>query len=233
MVYDGKKTVKLTGTVTQARFGFPHSRYIIEVTDDSGETERWTLMTEDPRDAENLGFADELQAIEVGQTITVVGWPNKIKAREIRGHQLHYPDGSVVMMRRGNYIWTNDLRRIWRLWDGQVPFPDGVDSISPDTPAGARVAAWIREDDPVARVAREIDDESAALVRIERGSVGEIAGVREPFLCHTERDGFVLTVRLDDLPESERSVIEAGSGYIEKYNDLLATYWEYDIASCD
>jgi len=233
VVYDGKKTVRVTGTVLQARFGFPHSRYVIEVIDDSGDTERWTLMTEDPRDAEILGFADELQAIEVGQTITVVGWPHKIKPREFRGHQLHYPDGTVVTMRRGNYIWTDDLRRIWRLWDGQIPFPEGVDTISPGIPAGARVTAWIRENDPVARVAREIDDETAMLIRVDRGSGGEIAGVREPFLCHTEREDFVLSVALADLADAERAVIESGGDYIERYNDLLATYWEYDIESCD
>lgn len=233
VVYDGKKNVKITGVVKSARFGFPHSRYVIEVAAADGESERWTLMTEDPRDAEALGFADELRAIEVGQEITVTGWPNKIKVREIRGHQLHYPDGTVVMMRRGNYIWTDDLRRIWRLWDGQIPFPDEVRTISPDTPAGERVARWIEEDDPAARVAREIDDGTAALISIDSGAGAEISGVREPFLCHTEREDFILPVSLQGLGDSERAVIDSGSDYIDRYNDLLATYWEYDIESCE
>lgn len=233
VVYNGKVTVKISGTVRAAHFGFPHSRYALDVTDESGNTERWLVMTEDPRDAEILGFADELKAIEVGQTLTVVGWPNKIKEREIRGHQLHYPDGTVVMMRRGNYIWTNDLRRIWRLWDGQIEFPEDVNSIPADTPAGERVAKWIREGDPVARVAREIDDGSAALISIDSGAGGEVAGVREPFLCHTQREDFVLPVSLVDVSSADRAVIDAGGDYIERYNDLLATYWEYDIASCD
>ncbi len=69
-------------------FAFPHSVYRIDVTNEAGETEKWVLSTEDPRDAERLGFADELRAIKVGDPITVVGWPDRHKEREIRGHQL-------------------------------------------------------------------------------------------------------------------------------------------------
>lgn len=99
--YDGKVEVKITGTVTSARFGYPHSIYRIDVENEDGDTEKWTLSTEDPRDAERLGFADELRNLKRGDTITVVGWPDKFKARTLRGHQLHYADGTVVMMRRG------------------------------------------------------------------------------------------------------------------------------------
>ena len=103
--YDGKVEVTVSGTVTSARFSFPHSIYRIDVEKDDGSVEKWVLSTEDPRDAERLGFADELKAIKVGDPITVVGWPDKYKKNTIRGHELHYPDGTVVMMRRGNYIW--------------------------------------------------------------------------------------------------------------------------------
>ena len=113
--YDGKTEVTITGVVTSARFGFPHSVYRLDVTSESGAVEKWVLSTEDPRDAERLGFADELKAIKRGDTVTVVGWPHRFREREIRGHQLHYPDGSVVMMRRGNYIWPRDILRLDRL----------------------------------------------------------------------------------------------------------------------
>ena len=78
-MYDGKTTVPVTGTVTAARYGFPHSQYAIEVTTEDGSLEKWVLMTEDPRDAQRLGFAEALKAIKVGDPITAVGWPNKIK----------------------------------------------------------------------------------------------------------------------------------------------------------
>lgn len=233
VVYNGKVTVEITGTVTSARFGFPHSRYLIEVADEDGATERWTLMTEDPRDAEILGFADELKAIEKGDTITVVGWPNKIKPREIRGHQLLYPDGSVVMMRRGNYIWTKDLRRIWRLRDGQIEYPPGIESMSADRSPIDRVTAWIAENDPAARVAREIVDGSAALIGVDRGAGLEFAGVREDFRCHVDRENFRLEIDATAQTDADRERLREGAGYIGRYNDLLATYWEYDIESCE
>ena len=232
VVYDGKTTVKITGTVVAARFGFPHSRYMLEMADENGDVERWTMMTEDPRDAKALGFDEALKAIERGQTLTVVGWPNKIKEREIRGHQLHYPDGTVVMMRRGNYIWTNDLRRIWRLRDEQIEYPETFAEVSAELPGIDRVLAWVDGGDPVARVAREIQNGTARLVGIGEGDDIDFAGVRDPFECHTKRSDFRLELSPDDLTTAQREGLAAGSGFIRRYNDLLATYWEYDIANC-
>ena len=233
VVYDGKTTVTITGTVKKARFGFPHSRYQIEVTNENGSQEQWTLMTEDPRDAKRLGFDDELKAIKVGDPITVVGWPNKIKAREIRGHQLHYPDGTVVMMRRGNYIWTADLRRIWRLRSGQDEFPSGFVHGSADDRNVGRVLSWIEEDDAVARIASEIRQERAALIGIDSGSGFEFFGVENEFECHTRNDGFRLEIESASLGTNERSALVDGQAYIEEYNDLLSRYWEYDVANCE
>lgn len=232
VAYDGKRTVMISGVVASARFGFPHSRYSIDVINEDGETERWLLMTEDPRDAESLGFADELRAIRVGDEITVVGWPHKVKEREIRGHELHYPDGRVVTMRRGNYIWTEDLRRIWRLRDGQVPFPDGIGP-TPDglTPA-ATVIGFIEEDDAVSRIAREIVDGRAMLIGIDDGNGVEFAGVDDEFDCHTERADFRLVVRIAGLDAEQRAALGEGDNYIANFNDLLSRYWEYDVESC-
>ena len=61
--YDGKTEVKISGIVAAARFGFPHSVYRIDVTNEDGTVEKWVLSTEDPRDAERLGFRDEIAAI--------------------------------------------------------------------------------------------------------------------------------------------------------------------------
>jgi len=82
--YDGKTEIKISGVVTAARFGFPHSVYKIDVTNEDGTVEAWVLSTEDPRDAERLGFAEEIRALKPGDPITVVGWPDRFKKREIR-----------------------------------------------------------------------------------------------------------------------------------------------------
>jgi hypothetical protein len=232
VVYDGKVTVKITGTVAKAHFGFPHSRYALDVQGDDGSTERWTLMTEDPRDAKSLGFDDELKAIKVGDTLTAVGWPNKVKAREIRGHQLHYDDGSVVMLRRGNYIWTKDLRRIWQLRSGQEAFGQDIGLTDGSLSPVARVISWIEEDDAVSRIAFEITEENARLIGINRGDGVEFPGVQQEYVCHTKRDDFRINIDFTSTSLGEQKALSDGNAFIRNYNNLLSKYWEYDIESC-
>lgn len=232
VVYDGKVTVTISGTVTAARYGFPHSQYAIEVTAEDGSVQKWVLMTEDPRDAQRLGFAEALKAIKVGDPITAIGWPNKIKEREIRGHQLHYADGTVVMMRRGNYIWTEDLKRIYRLSTGRDGFPDGFGPIAAtDAPAG-QLAAWIGEDDVVTRIAYIIANGDPRLIGIDRGDGAEFDGLQALFACHAEREEFRFEIELQTLDPELRETIEDGDGYISRFNSLLSRYWEYEVANC-
>jgi hypothetical protein len=135
--YDGKRTVTITGIVTKARFGYPHSIYRIEVTDPDGSKEEWVLSTEDPRDAKRLGFDEEIKNLKPGDEITVVGWPHQYIERELRGHQLRYPDGRVVMMRTGNYIWPRDLLRLDKFVMNPQNIPQYVwkRTIQPNFPA--------------------------------------------------------------------------------------------------
>ncbi|MGI9263085.1 MAG: DUF6152 family protein [Woeseiaceae bacterium] len=231
--YDGKVEVTISGTVTSARFGFPHSIYRIDVVNDAGETEKWTLSTEDPRDAEQLGFADELRNLKKGDTITVVGWPDKFKARTLRGHQLHYPDGTVVMMRRGNYIWPRDVLRM----DRMALNPDTIPAEFPHTDgslsAAEQVAGWIEEDDHLTRIAREFADDRSMLIGVQSGGTREFPGVGDLLECHTQREGFTLVVAVDELEPGLRSTIEAGDDYIEDYNRVLSRWWEQEHESCE
>jgi hypothetical protein len=232
VVYDGKTTVTITGTVTAARYGFPHSQYAIDVVDENGLTEEWLLMTEDPRDAKRLGFDEAIKAIKAGDPITVVGWPNKIKAREIRGHQLHYPDGTVLMMRRGNYIWTDELKKIWRLSTGRDDFPEQFGALAEEATSAVQVAAWINEDDVVTRIAYTIANGDPRLIGVNDGDGYEFDGVNGVFACHAERASFRLEIDSDTLDPAIWDAIEDGTGYVRKYNNLLSRYWEYEVANC-
>jgi hypothetical protein len=231
--YDGKVTVTISGTVTAARFGYPHSIYRINVTNDDGEIEKWVLSTEDPRDAERLGFADELKAIKKGDPITVVGWPDKFKARNIRGHQLHYADGTVVMMRRGNYIWPKDLLRL----DKFVMNPQNIDQflneIDASLPVAQQVVLWIDEDDHIARAAFEVSRDRAKLIGLRQDGAVEFPGVGELLKCHTERAGFTATISVDDLAVDQQESLEDGDDYISDYNAALSRWWEQERMSCE
>lgn len=231
--YDGKREVTVTGTVTSARFGFPHSIYRIDVTKEDGTIEKWVLSTEDPRDAARLGFDDELKAIKVGDPISVVGWPDKYKENEIRGHQLLYPDGTVVMMRRGNYIWPKDILKMDKMALNPETIPADFASTDPSLSPAAKVAGWIEEDDHLTRIAREYADGQARLIGLQAGGGTEYPGVDELLQCHTMRADFTMPIRVDRLDESKRATINGGREYISEYNRVLSRWWEQEKESCE
>ena len=231
--YDGKTEIKISGVVTAARFAFPHSIYKIDVTKDDGTVEEWILSTEDPRDAERLGFADEIRAIKPGDPITVVGWPDRFKEREIRGHQLHYPDGTIVMMRRGNYIWPKDILRLDRFVMKPETIEGQVQDIDASLPNFEQVLLWIEEGDHIARAAYEVIQERPRLIGVANEQGVEFAGVAELLECHTQRQGFTLTIAPTELNDEHRAAFDAGAEYISEYNRVLSRWWEQERSSCE
>jgi len=231
--YDGKTEIKISGVVTAARFGFPHSVYKIDVTNEDGTVEAWVLSTEDPRDAKRLGFAEEIRALKPGDPITVVGWPDRFKKREIRGHQLHYPDGRVVMMRRGNYIWPKDILRLDRF----VMKPETIEGQVSDIDASLsdieQVVLWIEEGDHIARVAYEVIQDRPRLIGVVNESDVDFAGVTELLKCHTQRGNFIMTVSPDQLGAEQKATFDDGANYISEYNRVLSRWWEQERSSCD
>lgn len=231
--YDGKTEIKITGVVTRARFGFPHSVYRLDVTNDDGTVEKWILSTEDPRDAERLGFAEEIKAIKRGDAITVVGWPHRFRERELRGHELHYADGRVVMMRRGNYIWPKDILRLDRLVMNPGDIEGQIGTVDPSLPDAEQVARWIAEGDHVARAAYEVSRDRPRLIGVASGDAAEFAGVDDLLICHTQRPDFSMTIALADQSSALRTQITEGSDYISEYNRVLSRWWEQERSSCE
>jgi len=231
--YDGKTEVKISGTVTRARFGFPHSIYRIDVTTGDGSVEEWILSTEDPRDAERLGFADELKAIKAGDPITVIGWPDKFKEREIRGHQLLYPDGTVVMMRRGNYIWPRDILRLDKFVMNPQNISEQINDVDATLPVAQQVILWIDEDDHIARAAYEVSQDRARLIGLQSGETNTYPGVAELLECHTKRDDFTMTIGVDQLSPGQRNILEENNEYVSEYNRVLSRWWEQEKESCE
>ena len=231
--YDGKKEITLSGVITKARFGFPHSKYQLEVDADNGKTEDWTITTEDPRDAQRLGFAEDIRAIRPGDELTVVGWPHKFNEREIRGHQLHYPDGRIVMLRRGNYIWPKDILRLDRLYYNPSDIPAVIRNVDASQPFSRQLIIWIDEADPAARAAWESANMRPRLIGVRTDDGILFAGVDDLLACHTQRTGFTVVVDPADLSDEQRVAIDAGSGYISEFNRLLSRWWEQEHESCE
>ena len=231
--YDGKVEVTITGVVTSARFGYPHSIYRIDVEADDGSIEKWTLSTEDPRDAARLGFADALKSLRRGDTITVIGWPDKFKSKSLRGHQLVYADGTVVMLRRGNYIWPKDILRMDRMALNPETIPADFPSTDTTGPPAEQVLGWIREDDHLTRIAREFADGHARLIGLVSAAGADFPGVETLLMCHTKRAGFTLLVALDDLDAGQQARLDDGMDYVREYNRVLSRWWEQEQESCE
>ena len=230
--YDGKTEVTISGVVRKARFGYPHSIYRIEVAADDGSTEEWVLSTEDPRDAKRLGFEEEIKNLKPGDEITVVGWPHQFIERELRGHQLIYPDGHVVMMRRGNYIWPKDILRLDKFVMNPQNIPQFINDIDSTLPEAQQLALWIDEDDHIARAAYEVSQDRPRLIGLASGESTEYPGVDELLSCHTTRDGFTFSIAIDRLDDATAAVIADNGKYIADYNGALVRWWEQERASC-
>ncbi len=230
--YDGKKEVTISGVVTKARFGYPHSIYRIEVTADDGSKEEWVLSTEDPRDAKRLGFDEEIKNLKPGDEITVVGWPHQFIERELRGHQLHYPDGRVVMMRTGNYIWPKDILRLDKFVMNPQNIPNFINDIDSSLPMSEQLTLWIDEDDHIARAAYEVSQDRPRLIGLIADGSMEFPGVDELLFCHTTRDGFTFSLAMDQLDEDTSTIIADNGEYISEYNRVLSRWWEQERSSC-
>ncbi len=230
--YDGKQTVTITGTVTKARFGYPHSIYRIEVTNADGTSEEWVLSTEDPRDARRLGFAEEIKKLKPGDEITVVGWPHQYIERELRGHQLHYPDGRVVMMRTGNYIWPKEILRLDKFVQNPQNITKYLDDVDPALPMTEQLKGWIAEDDHVARAAYEVSQDRPRLIGLRKDGTTEFPGVDDLLSCHTTKKDFTIQVELDNTDDNTNTIIAKNNEYISEYNRVLSRWWEQERSSC-
>ena len=129
-------------------------------------------------------------------------------------------------------IATNDLKKIGRLRSGQDDFDPEPEQLATSLSDVDRVQAWIDEDDAVSRIAFEIMQESATLIGIQQGDAVEFPGVDDLFSCHTQRADFRVIIDIGAIDAEDRDAILGGDDYIDKYNDLLSRYWEFDIASC-
>ena len=79
--YDSTKEMTLTGTIRQAGYEHPHGYVAL----DSGG-KLWRVVLAPPTRMENRGLPRDM--LKVGATATVVGYPNKTEADELRAERI-------------------------------------------------------------------------------------------------------------------------------------------------
>jgi hypothetical protein len=111
-VYDGKRTITVSGTVTEFRLVNPHARMALDVTDAAGKVSQWKVEFDGRLNLTNHGWDDD--TIKVGERLAVTGNPTHTGSQQMFFTRLERTDGSVVV-RGGNQIQSiEDERRARR-----------------------------------------------------------------------------------------------------------------------
>jgi hypothetical protein len=88
--YDASQVLTLTGQIREAGYEHPHG-YIVLATKDK----TWTVVLAPPSRMENRGLPRT--ALAVGTTATVVGYPNRSDAKELRAERITIADKTTEL----------------------------------------------------------------------------------------------------------------------------------------
>lgn len=79
--YDASQVLTLTGTIEEAGYEHPHGYVKLKTP-----TKTWIAVLAPPSRMDNRGLSRE--ALKVGATATVVGYPNRNKPEEMRAERI-------------------------------------------------------------------------------------------------------------------------------------------------
>jgi hypothetical protein len=82
--YDSDKTLKLAGIIQSSGYANPHGFIRLQVAGAKGKT--WTVILAPPSRMERRGLARD--ALKTGTAATVVGYPHREKADELRAERI-------------------------------------------------------------------------------------------------------------------------------------------------
>jgi len=89
--YDSSQTLNVTGTIKETGYEHPHGQISLETP---GKT--WTVVLAPPSRMQNRGLSAEMLA--VGRKVTVVGYPSRNDAQEMRAERIT-ANGKTVELR--------------------------------------------------------------------------------------------------------------------------------------
>ena len=88
--YDTNQVLTLTGQIREAGYEHPHGFIVLETKD-----KVWTVVLAPPTRMENRGLPKT--ALAVGTTATVVGYPNRTDAKELRAERITIADKTTEL----------------------------------------------------------------------------------------------------------------------------------------
>jgi hypothetical protein len=90
--YDANTVLTLKAPILESRYQNPHGELVME---DSGK--RWLVVLAPPSRMQSRGLPRE--ALAVGNTVTVVGYPSRNTPTEMRAERITTADGKTVELR--------------------------------------------------------------------------------------------------------------------------------------
>jgi len=79
--FDQSKEITISGTLTEAKWINPHSRFRIDVKQDDGKSVEWLVEMGAVNTMRRAGF--EIEKFVVGDTLTIIGWPSRGRDRSM------------------------------------------------------------------------------------------------------------------------------------------------------
>lgn len=108
-VYDGGRTVTVTGVVTEFELVNPHAHMALDVADDAGRVTQWKVEFDGRLNLTNHGWNDE--TITVGEHLTVTGNPTHTGSAQMFFTRLQREDGEVLARGGDRFQLIEDERR--------------------------------------------------------------------------------------------------------------------------
>jgi DNA/RNA endonuclease YhcR with UshA esterase domain len=92
--YDSTKPITKQGVVTEFRFTNPHGILMLDVTNEAGKVEHWTVETTAPVFMRRFGWTKDL--VKPGDQVIVDGWASRDGSHLMRIRSVKRADGTPV-----------------------------------------------------------------------------------------------------------------------------------------
>lgn len=92
--YDGTKPISKRGVVTEFRFTNPHGILMLDVKNEAGKVEHWTVETTAPVFMRRFGWTKDL--VKPGDEVIVEGWASRDGSHLMRIRSVKRPDGTPI-----------------------------------------------------------------------------------------------------------------------------------------
>ncbi len=108
-VYDEKRVITVAGVVTEFRFVNPHAMMLMDVADDSGNMEKWTVEFAGRLNLSEFGWTAD--SITPGEKVTVTGNPTHTSSPRMFFRRIVRADGSELLPGNAQRLDTIEEQR--------------------------------------------------------------------------------------------------------------------------